>query len=265
MTHTQHETHEREERPEEAVTIVPTQVLFRRGGGLEIAPDGSLSSIEDSGESSALLPGHRVQTYDITACLEPSNHDLHIHSRMNGVLHIDEKGKLSSVFGPSVHKFVPAETVATFLGTVTLEDGTAFTFDHNGRFYGLPNQTAAHAALPELGVAEDNVSVDIAKILTQVSISDVLDLIGWKPLIEHGPLLGGPCPLHQSPDTESLIFSVNLSENSFECREPGCCRGNPLELFAAVTETTMDEAAEAVCRQKGMDVPRRNDVDRNRE
>jgi hypothetical protein len=138
MTHADINADKQTEQPRVERKIVPTRIHFQRDGGLAIAADGSLAFIRDSGEEVPFLSENKVRSYDVALCLEPSNYELHIHSGMNGVLHVDGNGKLFSVFGPCVLPFLPAETAATLFGRIELDDGTTISFDHKGRLYGLP-------------------------------------------------------------------------------------------------------------------------------
>lgn len=96
--------------------------------------------------------------------------------------------------------------------------------------------------------------VDYRTLRQNVTIKEVLDLIGWQPVRQHGPQLRGPCPVHKSMQPKSRIFSVNTERNIFQCFKCGA-KGNQLDLWALVTEKTLYEAAWDLCEKMAIKPP----------
>ncbi len=249
-------------KPEPRPTVVPTVVAFRTGGALSIDDDGCMAFIRDTGEKVPFIPRTHVENYAIMLNLEPSGDKLHLHARMSGVLHVDSAGKLTSVLGESVLPFLPSETVASFLGTVELADGRCFTFNHEGCLFGLPTSedVSLDVCGPPVpaGTAEQGErQIDFAELQRHVSLEQVLEIIGWSYLCRSGANAQGPCPLHESRGEDDWKFFVDLDANTFECRSPGCeQKGNQLDLYAAVTRQSVDQAAVELCEKMRIEVPR---------
>lgn len=85
--------------------------------------------------------------------------------------------------------------------------------------------------------------VDFRAARAAVSMAQVLELLGWRPVSRRGAQLRGPCPVHGSQSPQSRSFSVNLEKHAFRCFKPGCCSGNQLDLYAWVTRQSLAEAA----------------------
>jgi len=235
-----------------AAAIIPTRVNFYRGGSFEIQKDGSVLK-----DNKPWLLGRQVTHYDIECSLEPSGEVLHIHSGMSGVLHVQKNATLRSVLNTSVHPFLPQHTVASVFGTVTLDDGSEFSFDHNGRIFGLL-ETVLLPPLPDAAGQEigqpKKALIDYAELRRCVSIRQVLNLISWRPVKAKGDQQRGPCPIHHSGSETSTIFSVNLKRNAFQCFKCGE-KGNQLDLYVAVTGLPIYEAALDLCEKAGIEVP----------
>lgn len=156
----------------------------------------------------------------------------------------------------NVSPFLPQQTVAAFFGTVALSDGTTFTFDHKGRFHSerLDDLKAPPPPPETASTPQRQGSIDYAELRRQVSISQVLELIGWKPVKSMGGQLRGPCPIHRSERENSRIFSVNLKKNAFQCFKCGE-KGNQLDLYVAVTGLPLYEVSLDLCDRLGIDVP----------
>ena len=72
-------------------------------------------------------------------------------------------------------------------------------------------------------------SVDFRQLRSVVSMTMVLDLMGYVPRERSGPRWRGPCPLHQSTSETSRSFSVQVERNIFQCFRCGA-KGNALDL-----------------------------------
>ena len=86
-------------------------------------------------------------------------------------------------------------------------------------------------------------------------MQQVLDLIDFQPSGRTGPQLHGPCPVHGSSSPRSRSLSVNLDLGRYPCHKCGR-QGNPLELWAAIQQTSLYNASVELCRVLGRDVPR---------
>ena len=96
--------------------------------------------------------------------------------------------------------------------------------------------------------------IDFAAVRSQVTMRQVLDLLGWGALKTSGSQLRGPCPVHRSRSRRSRSFSVNLQQNVYQCFVCGSA-GGTLELWAAVQGVTVYAAALDLCEKLQIDVP----------
>jgi len=96
--------------------------------------------------------------------------------------------------------------------------------------------------------------IDFRRLREQVSIEQVLALIGWQPLRRHGSQLRGPCPVHKSRSPSSRVFSVNTERNVFRCFKCGT-KGNQLDLWKGLTGLPLYEAAFDLCGRLGIEPP----------
>ena len=89
-------------------------------------------------------------------------------------------------------------------------------------------------------------SIDFAQLRIQVTMGQVLDLLGYQPRAIHGDQVRGPCPIHGSTSTTSRIFSANLRRSIFRCFK--CqAQGNQLDLWAQVHDLSIYDAAVDLC------------------
>lgn len=96
-------------------------------------------------------------------------------------------------------------------------------------------------------------SLDFQAIRAAVSISRVLEIVGFVAAEQAGDQVRGPCPVHGSKSPGSRSFSANLRRNTFQCFKCGV-KGNQLDLFVAVTGLPIHEAARQLCEQAGIDL-----------
>lgn len=89
--------------------------------------------------------------------------------------------------------------------------------------------------------------IDYHQLRQQVSMREVLDLIGFHPSWRRGPQLRGRCPIPDCSSTLRRTFSVHLVRQVYHCF---ACRshGNSLDLWAAVRRLPLHEAALDLCR-----------------
>ena len=89
-------------------------------------------------------------------------------------------------------------------------------------------------------------SIDFQQVRSIISISEVLDLLGFVAVARTGSQVRGACPLHESAAAKSRVFSVHLAQNTFQCFK---CKatGNQLDLWAAATKQPIYKAAMDLC------------------
>ena len=92
------------------------------------------------------------------------------------------------------------------------------------------------------------------EVRAQVSLAEVLNLIGFVPQRSSRDQVRGPCPVHRSRSPRSLTFSADLNRQVYHCFTCGSS-GNQLDLYAAVTGLRLFEAAVALGQQLGREVP----------
>jgi DNA primase len=96
--------------------------------------------------------------------------------------------------------------------------------------------------------------IDLKEVRSQITIQQVLDLIGFVPTAHRGPRLRGPCPIHCDSRPQSRVFSVNLGCHRYRCFR---CHstGTQLDLWAAVRGLCIHAAAEDLCEHLGIPIP----------
>jgi DNA primase len=96
--------------------------------------------------------------------------------------------------------------------------------------------------------------IDFALLRRQVPLTQVLDLLGFRPTTRCGPQVRGPCPLHGSPSPRSRSFAAHLQRHCWRCFRCGA-GGNALDLYAAATRLPLYEASLELCRRLGLTPP----------
>ena len=96
--------------------------------------------------------------------------------------------------------------------------------------------------------------IDFNRLRAEITMAQVLDLLGFEPVGRSGAQWYGRCPLHEGSSKRSRCFSVNVSLGRYYCHR--ChSHGNPLELWAAVTQVPVYRAAIDLCQRLGREVP----------
>ena len=96
--------------------------------------------------------------------------------------------------------------------------------------------------------------VDFDRIRAEVTMEQVLILLGFQPSVRSGVQWYGPCPLHECRPRRSRCFSVNVAIGRYCCHRCGS-HGNPIELWAAARKLPLHQAAIDLCRRLGRDIP----------
>jgi len=96
--------------------------------------------------------------------------------------------------------------------------------------------------------------IDYRQLRQQITIGQVLDLLGFQPTWQHGPQLRGPCPILGCRSTSHRPFSVHLTRQIYHCF--AChSHGNPLDLWAAVRSLPLHTAALDLCQAANLVPP----------
>ncbi len=93
--------------------------------------------------------------------------------------------------------------------------------------------------------------LDFKQVRSQITIQQVLDLLGFVPVTRSGPRLRGPCPIHASSQPQSRVFSVNLACDRYRCFRCHSA-GTQLDLWAAVHGLSIHAAASDLCQRLGI-------------
>jgi DNA primase len=96
--------------------------------------------------------------------------------------------------------------------------------------------------------------VDSDRVRAEITMGQVLNLLGFEPSNRSGVQWYGSCPLHESrPRRPRRSFSVNVAIGRYDCHR--ChSHGNPLELWAAATKLPLHQAAIDLCHRLGRDI-----------
>ena len=70
--------------------------------------------------------------------------------------------------------------------------------------------------------------IDFHAVRSEVSMKEVLELLGFVPAARRGDQVRGACPIHGSTSPRSRSFSANLGKNTFRCFKCGS-EGNQLD------------------------------------
>jgi len=96
--------------------------------------------------------------------------------------------------------------------------------------------------------------IDYQQLRQQVSMPQVLGLIGFRATRRRGPQLRGPCPIPDCPSTSRRAFSVHLVRQAYRCFACGS-HGNALDLWAAVRRLSLHHAALDLCEAANITPP----------
>jgi len=122
----------------------------------------------------------------------------------------------------------------------------------DGRQRRQQQRQAGHAPAPAAPASHP--AIDFAVVRASVSMSAVLQLLGFRSRSSHGAQQRGSCPLHGSTSGTSRCFSVNLEKHTFHCFKCGRT-GNALDLWAHATGQTVYDAARDLCQRLHVAVP----------
>jgi len=102
---------------------------------------------------------------------------------------------------------------------------------------------------------KDMPGIDCRQLRADVSMAEVLQLLGVDILTRSGDQVRGPCPLHERSEYgKHRSFSANLAGNTFQCFKCGAS-GNHLDLWAKATKKSIYEAALDLCERLNKEPP----------
>jgi DNA primase len=96
--------------------------------------------------------------------------------------------------------------------------------------------------------------IDYGQLRQRVSMTQVLELIGFRVTRRRGSQLRGVCPIPGCSPTSGRDFSVHLDRQVYHCF--AChSHGNALDLWAAVHCLPLYQAAVALCQATNLTPP----------
>jgi DNA primase len=97
--------------------------------------------------------------------------------------------------------------------------------------------------------------IDYRQLRQRVSMTEVLELIGFRATRQRGSQLRGPCPIPGCPSPSDPDFSVQVDRQVYHCF--AChSQGNVLDLWAAVQGLPLHQAAITLCQAINITPPR---------
>jgi DNA primase len=99
------------------------------------------------------------------------------------------------------------------------------------------------------------IGLDYQTLRSEITIEQVLGLLGFRPSRRKDRTLRGACPIHASSDAaDNRCFSVHLQRNLFRCFHCGAA-GNQLDLWQLVQKQPLYPATLRLCEQLGIQPP----------
>lgn len=96
--------------------------------------------------------------------------------------------------------------------------------------------------------------IDFTRLRTEITMRQVLALIGFEPAARRGDQWYGACPLHESSAGRQRAFSVNVAQGRYYCHR--ChSHGHQLDLWAAFTRQDLYRASIDLCHSLAHPVP----------
>ncbi len=96
--------------------------------------------------------------------------------------------------------------------------------------------------------------IDYAELRRRVRLGQVLALLSFVPTNQAQNQVRGPCPVHGSRSPRSRSFAAHLERHCWQCFACGA-HGNALDLWSAVTQLPLYEAALDLCGRLNIDIP----------
>ena len=96
--------------------------------------------------------------------------------------------------------------------------------------------------------------IDFDRLRREISMEQILDLLGFQPTQRTGDQWYGACPLHDATSGRARHFSVHVAKRRYCCHK--CrSRGNHLELWAAFTKQPLHPAMIDLCHALRREIP----------
>ena len=96
--------------------------------------------------------------------------------------------------------------------------------------------------------------INYRQLQQQVSMTQVLGLLGFQATCRRGDRLRGPCPIPGCRSASPRAFSVHLTRQVYRCFACGS-QGNSLDLWAATRRLPLHSAALDLCRATALAPP----------
>ena len=98
-------------------------------------------------------------------------------------------------------------------------------------------------------------AIDFRQLRADVTMAQVLELLGIVIIERTGDQVRGECPLHEPSDRgKHRSFSAHLARNMFRCFKCGA-QGNQLDLWSIVSKQPLYEASLDLCNRLHVDTP----------
>jgi DNA primase len=97
-------------------------------------------------------------------------------------------------------------------------------------------------------------AIDYRAARSQIRLTEVLDLLGFRPCERRGDQVRGRCLVHESRSPRSRSFTAHLGKRVWHCFSCGAS-GNALDLWVAVTRQPVYVAVLDLYCRLGRDVP----------
>lgn len=96
--------------------------------------------------------------------------------------------------------------------------------------------------------------IDFNKLRHEITMEQVLDLLGFECTRRRADQWCGYCPLHESQPHHRQAFSVNVAMGCYYCHK---CRsqGDQFTLWAEATNRPLHSAVIDLCHRLGLEVP----------
>lgn len=96
--------------------------------------------------------------------------------------------------------------------------------------------------------------IDFDRLRYEITMAQVLDLIGFQCTSRRGDQWYGYCPLHDSEVRHRRAFSVNVALGCYYCHKCGS-HGDQFTLWAKASDTLLYQATIDLCRNLQLEVP----------
>jgi DNA primase len=96
--------------------------------------------------------------------------------------------------------------------------------------------------------------IDFNRLRHEITMEQVLDLLGFEGIRRRADQWYGYCPLHESEPKHRRTFSVNVAMNCYYCHK--CrSRGDQFKLWAEAIKMPLHPAVIDLCHRLGLEIP----------